>query len=248
MSKKQEATRLLKAGLSPVEIAEQLGVGIATAAFYLYAQVGEGAIKRSDILFSIPQAKREFFEQKICELGSTKLGHLYRAIVGRGNNRDIHLLRIYLTLRDTRASMSDIYVLISEIEIKLHQFIKNILISEYGSDESGWWRQGVPPKIRAACAVAREEDPAPAKEAFCYTNFIHLQEIFDKQWDLFLQVLPEDFVNDKRGFLDHFTRLNHIRNCVIQPVKGLILTESDFAFVRSFYERVKLDRWNAIVP
>lgn len=248
MYRRHQAAQLLREGLSLGEIPFKLHITIPSVVQYLYTAVGEGIIRRSDILFSIPQEDRQAIEAIIEESGAIEIGELHHKLQLAKHPIDIEVLQVYLDLRDTRVQMGDMYEYISEIDKTLHNVIKEALTSKYGPEEEGWWRQGVPAHVRKTCAGMREEDPEPAEESFCYTNFLHLQEILDKQWNLFSQALPKDLVHDKKEFLDHFTKLNQIRNFVVHPVKGLRLTESDFAFVRSFYERVKLDRWNAIVP
>jgi hypothetical protein len=152
----------------------------------------------------------------------------------------VNLYDIYLLFRFT---LGDMYELISDIELFLHKIIINSLRNEYGSGEKGWWRKGVPTKIRSQCAMAYEEDDEPADEPFCYANFIHLQKIIDKNWMLFSTILPKQVIINKNAFLKKFIRLNKIRNKVMHPIKSLPLTEDDFEFVKEFHRSIAREKW-----
>lgn len=235
MAKKHRAAELLKENYSIPEIAAELSISISTVVQYLYSQVVEGAIKRSDILFSISAEERQAMENAIQQAGTdTDFYAVGKALSAADHRMSQEMIRIYLNLRSSRVSMGDMYELISEIETTLHDFVKKELINEFGSGEDGWWRQGIPSKIRALCAASREEDPEPAEEPYCYTNFIHLQEIIDKHWAIFSRILPSDIVKEKRRFLNGLGRLNHIRNSIMHPVKRIPVTEDDFVFVRQY--------------
>jgi hypothetical protein len=135
------------------------------------------------------------------------------------------------------------YEFIFKIETTLHEMIKSILIDEYGEGESGWWRQGIPVEISKDCARLREEETEPAAEPFCYTTFIHLRKIFDDQWAVFSQGLPQIVIKEQKKFLSSLGKLNSIRNYVMHPVKGMPITEADFAFVREFHQTIHKKNW-----
>lgn len=59
MARKDQAARHLLAGSSPRQIANTMGISIGSVEQYLYTKVGEGTIKRSDILFSIDSDTRK---------------------------------------------------------------------------------------------------------------------------------------------------------------------------------------------
>ena len=76
MARKHEAVSVLKRGLSPALIARGMQVSIGTVMGYLYTQVGEGAIRRSDILFAIDSEIRaavETAERENSELSAWEL-------------------------------------------------------------------------------------------------------------------------------------------------------------------------------
>jgi predicted transcriptional regulator len=238
MARKHEAVNWLKQGLSPSEIAKEMGVTVSTIMGYLYNQVGEGAIRRSDILFTIDPNIRGLIESIIGKIESTYWYSIYKEAKEMGWKLDIQNLKIYLELRDARVALGDMYEYISDIEIGLHNLIKDILISEYSS--KNWWRKGIPKDIRAKCAALREEDPEPASDAYAYTDFINLSKILQKQWNVFREFLPKNLSSNRRKFLSRLEKLNHIRNCVMHPVKNIEITDQDFFFVREFLTDFKL--------
>lgn len=241
MARKHEAVEWLEKGYSPSEIADHMGVTVSTVMGYLYNQVGEGRIRRSDIVFSIDQDARDTIEEIITQANTTYWSDILRRIEQTGESVNQDDLRVYLKLRDARVALGDMYEIIRDIEVTLHGAIKNALVAEYGTVD--WWRQGVPSNIRAECAASLERDPTPAEEPYCYTNFIHLKEILDEQWKLFSAVLPKTVASDKRKLLSSLTKLNTIRNNVMHPVRGVTPSDKDFAFVRELRDYLELERW-----
>jgi len=240
MAKKHEAVQRLKRGYRPTKIAKEMGVTLSTVMNYLYCQVGEGRIRRSDIVFSIDQDTRDRIETLIQERGTTSSWELRRELEGAGVKVERGDLEVYLSLRDARVALGDMYEFIREIEVTLHRAVKKVLVSEYGALD--WWRQGVPEQVRVECASSLERDPEPAQDSYCYTNFIHLKCILDKQWRVFSKVLPKDVCSDRKKLLSRLDKLNHIRNCVMHPVKGTNPTDRDFAFIREFRDYLRLDK------
>jgi hypothetical protein len=118
---------------------------------------------------------------------------------------------------------------VRDIEVRLHRFIKRVFISEFGEED--WWRGGVPDHIRAECAALREKDPEPAPEPYNYTHLIALREILDRKWSILSKYLPAEVAQNKKDFLERLVQLNRIRNNVMHPVRGGMLTEEEFEFV-----------------
>lgn len=238
---KDNVLLLFKEGNSPKEIAGKIKISFKRVLDYLYIHAGEGNIRRSDIWFSINHNIRERFEKiDKAEEKEEKATILSELIDLFHIHKDE--IELYLKLRKARVAHGDLYELISDIEILLHSAIKNVLIKEYGEKE--WWRKGIPQSVRIECASRYEEDDDdPAKEAFCYTNLIHLKTIFDKRWNKFENVLPKDIVKDKRKFLSNLVRMNHIRNRVMHPIKGHHFTPKDFDFIHEFHASIKRKKW-----
>jgi predicted transcriptional regulator len=231
MGRRHEAVEWLKKGYPPSRIALEMGVTISTVMNYLYNQVGEGNIRRSDIVFAIDEEIRDAVEAIVSKYRTTYWYKIYRGIEKAGMSINKDDLVIYLKLRDARVAFGDMYEFIRDIEINLHDLVKTTLVSEYGE---GWWRKGVPKQIRVECATSLEEDPEPASEAYSYTTFIHLGKILEDQWNVFKEVLPKRLASNRRDTIQRLGRLNHIRNSVMHPVKGAKLIDKDFAFVREF--------------
>jgi len=231
MARKHEAVEWLKKGCSPSKIAQQMGVTTSTVMSYLYNQVGEGKIRRSDITFSIDEETRDEIESVVSRIETTYWFSVFMELKKSGKSIDTSDLRVYLNLRDARVDLGDMYEFIRDIEISLHDLVKSKLTSRYEKD---WWRKGIPPQIRAECAAAWEKDPEPASEPYAYTTFIHLGEILKKQWFIFEEILSHKLASNRRGTIQRLEKLNHIRNSVMHPVKGTKLTEKDFSFVREF--------------
>jgi len=246
MARADEAVKHLKEGQTLRQISEKMGISLGSVKQYLYGKCGEGEIRRSDILFAIPKETRKLLESCLEKLEKPDKVALYYAVDRKGYSLDQEEIRIYLSLRDSRVSMGDMYEFLSEIEITLHRLIKRILQKEYGGNKLGWWRIGVPESVRKDCVLSKEQDPEPVEDNFCYTTLIHLKLILEKQWGGFENYLPKLVVKQKKDFLSELGRLNHIRNAVMHPVKGLPLTENDFQFVRKFLETICSDNWRNI--
>jgi hypothetical protein len=246
LTKKEEVFLLFKQGKSPKEISQIIKLSFKQVMNYLFVQVGEGEIRRSDIWFSINHNIREAIEEyqwaqdnKLKEEEERASEKLLDIIC---EHDDEYFL--YAKLKGARVYHGDMYELISGVELLIHRAIKNVLIKNYGPTELEWWRIGVPKDVRIECAKRYEEDDDdPAKEPFCYTNFIDLKKIFEKQWSLFEKILPKDIVKDKKGFLNKLIIVNKIRNRVMHPIKGHDFTPEDFEFVHEFHAAIGIDKW-----
>jgi len=237
MGRRHEAAEWLKKGYSPSKIAKKMGVTVSTVINYLYNQVGEGNIRRSDIVFTIDEEVRDAIEIIISKCETTYWHKIYHKIERTGKSIDKSDLMIYLKLRDARVAFGDMYESIRDIEVNLHDLVKSTLLDEYGE---AWWRKGVPKQIRVDCVTSLEEDNEPASEPFSYTTFIHLGQILEKQWSIFKDILPKKLASNRQDTIQRLRKLNYIRNSVMHPIKGIKLTDKDFAFVREFRADTKL--------
>jgi len=240
---REEATKLLLSGLRPSELADKMRKDIIEIKRYLLTQVGEGQLRLSDILFSIPLPDRVRFETVIRQYPGKSHSELrsVRLRPFKANSLEEGEFRIYQVCRDSERG--DMYVFLSDIEITLHNLVKRALAFQFGDGEDGWWRQGVPSQIRKACVSVREEDPAPCQDAFAYTTFINLREIVDKNWGLFVHILPKEFQQNKKSFLEDLVKLNHLRNGVMHPIKRIEISKDDFSFVKSFRKAIDESNW-----
>jgi hypothetical protein len=234
MSRRQEAVQWLVSGLSPSGIANKMGISALSVMAYLYTEVGEGHIRRSDILYAIPEQIRDACERALAE--GVKPDSMYSAVRRNAPDASAYDIDVYVKLRDSRVVHGDMYEMIRRLELRLHGMVRAVLAEAYG--EADWWRSGVPQNIRVDCATRKEKDATPLSDPFCYTTLMDMLAILDKQWSLFAQKLPEDVASDKRRLLSDLASLNRIRNAVMHPVRGEALTDKDFSFVRNFHRRL----------
>lgn len=144
--------------------------------------------------------------------------------------------RLYFDLRDSIALRGDIYVMISDIEIGLHDLVRNVLTHEYGPGENEWWKTGVPLVVRKQCVQAREEDPDPVADAYSYTNFIHLSDIVDVNWRLFESIFKVEAIRNKNALKQMLRELNYLRNAVMHPVKRKPWRSSDLEALKVMHD------------
>ncbi|HUS50881.1 MAG TPA: helix-turn-helix domain-containing protein, partial [Candidatus Paceibacterota bacterium] len=111
MSRAEQAAELLKKGNSPSKIAQEMEISLGSVTQYLYRKVGEGKIRRSDIVFSIEEEVRNKIESIISQhqqnpIPPYKIFYLL-AKEREGINQDD--VEIYCELRDARVSLGDMY-------------------------------------------------------------------------------------------------------------------------------------------
>ena len=235
MARKHQASTLLKQGRSPCEISREMAISIDSVTQYLCTRVGEGAIRRSHVVFSIPKDDRLAIEQAIGKVGLTE-SSILRWLRRNGFTQAISNLPAYLVFRDVhphRVARGDMYEDLTGLEILLHQYVREWLIAQYGEGEL-WWRQGVPLNIRKDCQSMREADIEPSGHPYSYTTFVHLKEIFEKQWAVLAEGLSPKARSDRKAFLSGLDRLNRIRNRVMHPVRDMPPTEEDFEFLHNY--------------
>jgi len=213
-------------------------VSVSTVIQYLRTRVGEGALRLSDIYVSFPTEKRIVLQQAL-ERASRRGYTDSQSLEQNGLTREEAGLFKSLQLR--RVLAGDMYEYISDIETTVHQMVRQTLESNFGDQESGWWRQGIPEDIRKKCATRREEDAQPCDSPFAYTDLIDLSKIISKNWGLFQDRLPRDYSINRKVFETEFVRLNTIRNSVMHPVKKRNWSEDDFQCVKDSRERFLRD-------
>lgn len=143
------------------------------------------------------------------------------------------------------------YNYIAQIEKTIHKFVKNTLKSKFGTQESGWWRQGIQEDIRKKCKIRLEEDPKPSSSAFNYTDMLDLSKIISKNWSLFQNLLPRNYCANHKALESDFVRLNLIRNEVMHPVKNKNWSKDDFQFVKNAHNAfvsIDCDKSGGVCP
>jgi hypothetical protein len=222
--------KLLREGLPPSEIAKRMHSSTAAVMTFLCLKIGEGELRRSDIAFSLSRETRAAIEKVIEDTGSLNAAAVTRQLKRHGINANRLDVGVYINYRRARVVLGDMYELVRMLELRLHSFIKEAFVAEFG--EENWWRSGVPDTIRAECAALREKDPEPAEDAFCYTHLINIREVLDKRWPILSKYMPKHLLNAKKDLLERLLRLNRVRNSVMHPVRNAVLSEDEFEFVR----------------
>ena len=106
-----------------------------------------------------------------------------------------------------------------------------LLRSLFGNDESGWWRKGVPEKVRTEVAARRETNP----EGGGYDQFFELldyRSIASANWDSFDPHFAFGPGRGKESQLAWFSKLSAIRNRIAHPERGTV-SEDELAFIEA---------------
>ena len=119
MSKKGDSLQYLKQGMSPFDIARQLGVSEGTVIDYLQRHVGEGALRLSDIYFGFtPEERRP--------------------------DAPAWIRKIVSPFEDAATAFGDMYSDLREIEVSIHAAIRECLVAAHGPEDEQWWRSECP--------------------------------------------------------------------------------------------------------
>lgn len=234
---REEVLQLFLNGRTPGEIAAERGTAISDTIRTLEQLIGQGLLRRSDVLFTVPAERREIVRRELLLTSSRDQRAIQRKLLAEGH--DVPLSEVYtvVAFHSIDAAYGDMYEDVRTIEVELHWLLRRLLEEEYGDGELGWWRKGIPETVRTELARRREADDDPAPEPYCYTDLMHLIAIIEKNWNLVSQRLPKH-ARDKRQLKADLVRLNRIRNQVMHPVRGLEPREEDFEFVRDLRLRL----------
>jgi hypothetical protein len=250
MARKHEAAQSLRQGNSPAQIARLMGVSVDTVMGYLYNQVGEGRIRRSDILFSIRNDTRQVVAAVETKYGATEVARwdvwkFRRVIRDEHPKVDTDEACFYRDLRKPEVYVGDMFWYLYMIEAFLHGYVKGVLQHEYGATGDDWWYVGIPENIRCSCTETRERDPDRIDDSYAYTTLMNLKEIIDRRWNLFCRYFPKDLSSKKAWFLAGLTRMNQIRNRVMHAAKGVPPTEDDFRELQDFLKNAEIVNWRS---
>lgn len=229
MGVRDETLKMFRDGLSPKEITRRRGVSIKTTLGYLDEIIGRGAVRRSDIFFSIPNNIRNAIVEVVDAEQLPIPKYLKQVLKDKGIDADEEDIEVVIRYGDARHALGDMYEDIRSVELCLHKLIRSALEVEYGIF---WWRKGVPLPIRKDCHSRREEDEELITEPYSYTELLDLWQIMDKQWSVLKRFLPAKLTADKQALRNKMIRLNTIRRNVMHPVRGAVPSEDDFVFIR----------------
>ena len=234
MDSYDEIAALVKSGHSTVEIAERLNLAVSDLADLLHAAIGMGLVTRSDILFTFDNDVESWVEVNVENCGIENRSEFLDVLASDHVEPDaVAEALLYYDLRE--GLLPDMYGLLRNLERQLHKYIRETLEGSVGAEN--FWRK-LPLKVRTECAQRREEDDDPQDDLYVYTTFIHLRDIFDKEWRLLSKNLPKKTSHDKQGFLLEFVKINKIRNRVMHPIYEYRPTRRDFEFVLGFAGKV----------
>lgn len=220
-----EVARLLLAGTSPADIANQLRLPINTVFRHCDALIVAGGARRSDILFSVPKNRRELLvsilRRAVPPERATETGALVRSHL----EKDIKTFARY-ALGDP--FLGDLYEYLRGMELAVHRHVCTRLAQSFGSDD--WWTAAVPDEIRTECERRRSGDRQPSPALSQYLSLGQLERLIDLHWQLFRVLFPPGLT--KTRILADLKRLTAIRNWVMHPARQQTPTRDDFAFIR----------------
>jgi hypothetical protein len=226
--------------MSPGAIRRIQGVTLVTILGYLEQGVGRGAIRRSDILFSVPAHTREAVIRLISDdkKANKDSRQLAKELKARGMELDADDVEVVLGYRADRFAFGDMYEDIRAIETTLHRTVRQALEKEYVTGDDAWWREGVPLTIRQKCVTRREEDDDPVNDPYAYTDLLDLCKIAEREWKVVSANLPKEVAANRKCFVEDMEHLNRIRRMVMHPVRGPSPSEDDFQFVHDLKRKL----------
>ena len=262
MEEMKRILNLVSEGLRPSKIAQACGTSVALVTQQITKAIQERRVPRSQVLATLdtpltPWLGKMWRDDILLWVPAwKKRPHIVspefiHTNLKAQNGDDFDLapeeVKLYLLCFERAFKDGEMYEALCEIERTLHKKISMILIEKYGPKETGWWRQGVPKKVRVCTTQKREEDTEFADDPpYSYTTLIDLKVIIEDNQPLFEPRLPL-LANDKKAklpvILKDLTRLNTIRNKVMHPVRAAPPTEEEFFFVTEMQARFELTKW-----
>lgn len=167
MGRSSDVAELVRRGLTPTEIARELGVTVESVRDTCIAQWAKACLDA--------RTSTSPFQKIVAALTLT-LEQWYS---------------------EPAHALGDMYEDLRCIETTLHEKIREALIRRFGETESGWWRQGVPESVRVKCQERREKDTDDPCQAFCYSDLLDLDLVLQDQWLLLNNLFPEYRANRK---------------------------------------------------
>ena len=233
--KEQLLCELIKSGTSIKEIKRRSSMTFSDIQDYFLKLVGQGRLLNSSIYFCWSDNERNIMQDFLD-------GKQTKAVV-EDNDISEHEIALFSFLRDKYVFYSDLYSIISFLEINIHSLVKRELKRKF---KENWWREGVPESLRQKLASDHERDDIPPnyvtedENKMCYTSFVNLFEIMRKNWtEIFGQpnVLPPIYTADRPKLEKDILKLNRIRNQTMHPLKGNKVRKNAVKFLLELRER-----------
>lgn len=109
-------------------------------------------------------------------------------------------------------------------ENNVREFLRILLEETYQED---WWRKGVPPKIRAACAARREEalDEEKERDLLFFADFHDYRAIIESNKEIFTSYI------DTKEWCKKLSEMEPIRNAIAhnRPLKIAPIRVSEYS-------------------
>ncbi|MEN9626420.1 MAG: hypothetical protein RL557_748 [archaeon] len=120
-------------------------------------------------------------------------------------------------------------------ENNVREFIRILLETNHGED---WWRQGVPPKVRAKCASRREEalDEEQEADLLLFADFYDYKIIIESNKSIFASYI------DIKEWCQKLSDMEPIRNAIAhnRPLRNAPVRVSDYhVSFQKIIEKVK---------
>lgn len=240
MSREATIHALLSEGHTPGQIARRLDQSLPEVLTIVDQLIGQGHVRCIDVLLTVPHASRRPILVTFLSLGYIPTAEqLYDDLLEAGHPVVLEDVEAILRYADVGRLLGEVYEHVRDIEVGLHRLIRDAFVQEYGAEETGWWRQGIPRDVRIKAQSRREEDnAAEPSEPFGYTDLIDLRLILDRQWKILAPYLPPKARGDRPALLDDLLRLNQIRRVIMHPVRGTVPDEDDLDFLYHMRKRL----------
>ncbi|MEK6872302.1 MAG: hypothetical protein AABX16_05345 [Nanoarchaeota archaeon] len=135
------------------------------------------------------------------------------------------------TMTEATSKRDSLYL----FENNVREFIRILLETNYGED---WWRQGIPPKVRAKCAFRREEALDEEREAdlLLFADFYDYRVIIESNKTIFASYI------DIKEWCKKLDDMEPIRNAIAhnRPLQNAPVRVTDYhASFQKIFEKVK---------
>jgi hypothetical protein len=144
----EEAYKLLTEGYTPHLISKRLSISIENLLRDFNRLVGEGRIRRVDILYSVPGERRARIE-KVKSLGPLNIAEVAAALrerhlddLWRSEEEMVSDIMVVISYGDARFVLDEMYEEIRAIEVVLNDYVERKLKLQYGNNLEEWWIQG----------------------------------------------------------------------------------------------------------
>ena len=134
-------------------------------------------------------------------------------------------------IQDASSKRDSLYL----FENNVREFIRILLETNYGED---WWRQGVPPKVRAKCASRREEalDEEREVDLLLFADFFEYKIIIETNRNIFASYI------DIKEWCQKLNDMEPIRNAIAhnRPLKNAPVRVNEYHLgFQKIIEKVK---------